>query len=157
MIQWGGAAPASFLRLALTAIAAEYFGAAGATGIVKLFQNDYTPSIASEIGDLVEATFDGYASDELLLAEFSGSKSDAEGNAYRVYTALVRFQQTGVVVTNTVYGWYIVDEGEAELIAAKRFDAPIVFDHVGKDIYQEIAIRVPVGGFEIGDDTTEGA
>lgn len=158
MIQWGAVANVESLRFVLSQWIQIYFGSTTETAVLHLFQNDITPGINTVIGDLVEADFTGYAPVEILLADMAIIRSDVMGNAYDICLANALFHQGNTTINNIVYGWYLEHATPGALLfMAKRFENPIVFDHLNKDILMEIAFRVPVGGLTGGDDTTESA
>lgn len=88
---------------------------------IRLFQNNYTPVAATVIGDLTEATFSGYAQITLAGGAVAGAL-DAENRAVITWNA-VTFTKAGAT-GNTIYGYYIVDNGGV-LLWLERFDAPI--------------------------------
>lgn len=99
----------------------------GAGSLTRLFQNDYTPSALSVIGDLVEADFPGYAA--------AGPQTDwatlvdADTGLHGVgNTDLANFTATsGAGLPQAIYGWYVTADGGA-LLSAIRFPTPVVIN-----------------------------
>jgi len=108
---------------------------------VRLFSNNFVPGSGTGSGDLTEATFDGYAA--IDPTPWSDPVIDPESNTYYLSpTVVVTFTQTGVVVTNTIYGFYLVD-ANGKLIMANRFDVPVEMDALGKQIMLAIKVFPP--------------
>lgn len=109
------------------------FKAAAATTSVHLFKTDVTPSDISVIGDFTEADFTGYAAQ--TIAAWDASQIDAlTGRKFMTPTlgTPAIFTQTGVVLTNTVYGFWLEDNGA--LFFAERFENPVQMDTLGKTV-----------------------
>lgn len=89
---------------------------------VRLFQNDITPTAATTLADLVEATFGGYA--EITLSSTGWSAPVVVGDVAQTdHTPAPQWTATGVSA-QFVYGWYIYDSSQGELIFIERFSAP---------------------------------
>ena len=102
----------------------------GANISLRLFQNNYTPVAASVIGNFTIATFPGYAS---LVPAFGasvtvGGKGTITDAAARVFTC------TGGGAVQTIYGYYVVDTANAQVIYAERFDNPVPIVNNGDSI-----------------------
>jgi len=83
---------------------------------LRLFQNNYTPLTTSVIGDFTEATFSGYAGQNIgswAVAVLSGSK-------YILTAPALTFSHSGGATGNTIYGYYIVTGGIAVAQWAER-------------------------------------
>ena len=74
--------------------------------ILRLYQNNRTPAITNVAGDYLEATFTGYASQAIVSFgnAFLNTSSIAELDA-----SPMTFTQTGTLVTNTIFGYYVTD------------------------------------------------
>lgn len=90
---------------------------------LKLFCNDATPAADMEPGDFTEATGGGYAlkpveSTTDFTKEYANDPPD-------LIMAEQTFTFTGVLTTNpTVYGWLLISEDLALIVAAKELDSP---------------------------------
>lgn len=103
--------------LALTTTPGAFFGA-----IVKLFQNDFTPSRAAVVGDFTEATYTGYAASSAVTwaAPFIDPVAGPT-----VMSNLVAFPAgSPFVISNQIYGYYVVD-GSGNLLFSERFGTPV--------------------------------
>lgn len=96
---------------------------------LHLYKNDYTPVDDSELADFTEADFEGYASE--ALTNWVAAVTDANGRAFTHADSLTFTKGTGGV-SNTVYGYYVVNASNSELVWAERFLAGIVMDTDGK-------------------------
>lgn len=87
--------------------------------VLKLYQNDATPSATSTASAFITATFPGYADVELVPGEWSFT----EGNpSVALYNEHVEFASTGGPQTQQIYGYYIVGADSGLLRWAERFD-----------------------------------
>lgn len=95
---------------------------------MRLYQNDWEPSPEDDAGDYVQATFTGYAA--LNLEDFGASflnldlKAEINGPAHI-------FSQTGVAVTNMIYGYYIVNNQNALVWAERNEAGPVAMNAAG--------------------------
>jgi hypothetical protein len=93
----------------------------GAT--LEVFENDFTPDPATELGDFVPATFGGYASVS-LSGQWGASMKVIDGK-YQRDSAEFTFTCTAAP-TLDVYGWYVyLGSGAGALRMSGRFPAPI--------------------------------
>lgn len=92
---------------------------------VRLYTNNINPTVTTVLGDLVEATFDGYAA--IVLAMTFGYV-DPSSTPY-TQSQLLDWTMTGSVTPETVYGYW-VDDGTDVLMVA-LFDAPIGMVGIG--------------------------
>jgi hypothetical protein len=107
------------------------FAAAAATTKIRLYQNNYVPGPGTVLTDLTEADFDGYA--QYSNTVWNAPTLNAITGRYDITSGgAPTFTQTGTVITNTVYGWYMVDG--SDLVAVERFDTPVEFDTNGKTL-----------------------
>lgn len=86
---------------------------------VRLFKNNFTPTVATVRGDITEANYNGYNG----VAIGWTLNGIVGGDLYEWVMNDQLFQKTAGGTSNTCYGWYIDDYIEAKLIAIKLFDA----------------------------------
>jgi hypothetical protein len=117
---------------------------------LHLFQNNIVPSPASLLADFTEATYDGYAAGSMPL---SGGPYRRTDNSFAIASTF-SFNMTGSTTPNNIYGYYLTDFTNAQLIAAARFANawPMVdaFSHIAG--FVELA--VPQNGIVGGSDPT---
>ena len=157
MLTWDAIANTGWTKVLLQAARDLIFAATPDGAKVRLFQNNYTPSIASVLADFTQATFTGYAQAELLDTMAGLPRIDTDGNVYIVCNSVLSFTQTADTTPNTVYGYYVVSDVGSHIIAAKRFDTPIEFNAAGIALDLELAFRLIATGFQGGDDPTVSA
>jgi len=103
-----------------------------------IFVNDVTPDRDTELGDLTEASFSGYAEQTVLGTAFIAD--GVVGHVgFKVAAPIAFLNSSGSPVD--VYGYYVTDAGGTILLAAARFDAAPVTKEDGESI-----IVVPVWG-----------
>lgn len=120
-------------------------------GDVQLFKNDITPSQLSVYADFTEADFTGYAAVPLGSIGWGGEGLDLDNNAKILANDLAVFTQSGVAVTNTVYGVYFRGPGDY-LLGAYRFPTPIEMDADGNVITLELGLQIPSNAGVAGCD-----
>jgi hypothetical protein len=125
---------------------------------VRLFKNNFTPSPATILTDLVEADFDGYAPVAGYQAAnwtaSPGIMPDGSAIAFHI-GGLANFLDTGNVTPNTVYGMYITtDAAGIRLLGALAFDSPKVMDDAGKFINIDVALVMPANAPALAADVT---
>ena len=101
---------------------------------VRIYTNNYTPTDATLLSDLTQATWSGYSAIALSAANW-GAVTVASHLASSPYTLTLAFTRsvTGTAVSN--FGWYITDSGNSLLYAAARFaTAPLVVTNAGDAI-----------------------
>lgn len=89
---------------------------------IALFQNNYTPSYDTAIGDLVEASFGGY-----LAAALSGHTAavrNPQGLFEVIWDGHAFIADGTISGPQTIYGWYIFNTDH--LMMAERFDTPVI-------------------------------
>lgn len=96
-------------------------------GSLRLFQNDFSPTKFSVLGDFVIADFSGYASK--TIATWGASYLD-ELNVATTLGGLQTWTQTAATVMNIVYGAYYLDSAGA-LVWSVRFDVEENFGSAG--------------------------
>jgi hypothetical protein len=103
----------------------------GSTGSeLKLYQNNFTPTPMSALGDFVEATFTGYAAKTALIT-WRTYNDALDGSQIIDQTILQLFAAGAITSPQTVYGWYLTDGTAAVLQAWGTFDVPYTFSANG--------------------------
>lgn len=100
---------------------------------VRLFSNNYTPIATTVVSDFTEATFTGYAAQNVpaLSTVFTNAAGQAEIDA----NATNFFQATDAVSPNTIYGYWIADETSTPILMwCEKFDTPIDMTTAGKTL-----------------------
>lgn len=99
---------------------------------VRLFQNDFQPSKDSVIADFTPADFTGYATSSAIV--WPDPIISPDGIPY-IIGDLKLFTGTGPFsVSNTIYGYYIVDGAGTKLLWAERFDEAQVVAAAGQSV-----------------------
>ena len=96
---------------------------------VHMFDNNYTPDIGTIVGDLMEATFPGYATS---TAVEWGAVYNIEGGK-AVQGDRKQFTASGAVdPQQTVYGYYLMSgDVSPKYLGAERFDTPVALALAG--------------------------
>jgi hypothetical protein len=98
--------------------------------ILHLFKNNVTPSEATVLADLTEATFPGYAA-----ASIDFTDATISGPVLNVYTLSppgITFTRAAGAGGEDVYGYYVTDHLNAQLLWAQRDPAaPVDLSVVG--------------------------
>lgn len=90
--------------------------------VVKLFQNDYTPTVDSVVGDFTEADYTGYAASAAIV--WGAPFIDPVAGPL-VLGDLKSFPASGpFTVPNDIFGFWIESSG-GDLLWAERFDTPV--------------------------------
>lgn len=114
-----------------------------------LFTNNVALSNSTVLGNLVEASFDGYLRDNLTWDNvFQG-----QSGAYHVNSQLCQFTSTDSTNPQTCYGYFVVSGtgSTAQLLFAELFAEPIVFGSQYNSVL--ISAQFTVGGVDNGDAT----
>jgi hypothetical protein len=83
---------------------------------LKLFSNNYTPVATSAVGDFTEATFTGYT-EKTLDRDTWNAPSSSGGKGTITYP-----EQTWTAGSSqTIYGYYITNNAEDEVLWAEKF------------------------------------
>lgn len=103
-----------------------------AAAVLQLFSNDLDPNVNTLLADLVEATFDGYA--EEAAYTLGGAYIDTDGQIHltgpsKLWTA------TGTTVTETIFGWMLLNTAGTALYLAGRFPNPIPITAIGDGVF----------------------
>lgn len=94
---------------------------------VHLFVGATIPTPNSDVGDFVEADFDGYA--PLDLVPTAPAENPSGWAQADIPTA--HFEASGGTTPNTVTGYYLTDNTDAIFLGAERFPDSFVFDEAG--------------------------
>lgn len=102
---------------------------------LRLFQNDIVPDMNTVIGDFVEADFTGYA--VVLGGSDTAAFVDENGQGILEPQHGV-FVMTADTVTNTVFGFYAVEQDAPDILRfCRRFDTPKTFTLAGDTLIVE--------------------
>jgi hypothetical protein len=137
--------PTDALLTLNNAVSAFLDGVAGAN-VLHLFKNNITPTKNSVVGDFVSADFTGYA--PLTPLSTQAPYLDQNGNA-ALTSPVYQFLETGVVITNTVYGAYVTNAAGTVLFGAVRFDVPVTFSLVNDSANIVLRFTTTETGFTI--------
>lgn len=98
-------------------------GAGGTNLYVRLFKNNLTVTVATNLADLIEADYSGYA--QFNSAAWS-APAVASGDDVFILSPTIVFQKTAGVPTNLIYGYYVtIGTGVgAKLWFAQNFPTP---------------------------------
>jgi hypothetical protein len=89
-------------------------------GLLRLYQNDYTPDEDSTFEDFTEADYDGYDGSE--TPTWSSAATDGTGRAF-TQSEIIQYGHDGGSPTNTIYGYFFTDISD-NLLFAERFAVP---------------------------------
>ncbi len=96
---------------------------------LKLFTNSKNPDKADVPGDYTEATFDGYAA-KTITWEALQNQGD-----YRILSAgLQTWTANGDTVSETIHGWFLTSNDDADLLAAQAFDTTVPVSKSGDSV-----------------------
>lgn len=101
-------------------------GHASLNGSAKLhlFMNNYTIIQTSVLANVTEATYGGYAAQVLGTAVDGGI--DANDRDTWTYPTLTFAATSGASLPQTIYGYYVTDNGSTTLLWAMNFSPTIV-------------------------------
>ena len=88
----------------------------------NLFQNNYTPTLTSQLSDFTVADYTGYAA--VGMADTWGGATWQTQEAAVAYSSTAVFAPTGTAVTNTIYGYYLLDHS-GNLLGGERLANPV--------------------------------
>lgn len=86
---------------------------------LKLYSNNHTPAVGDTVGSLTEVTGGGYTEVTLTFANWSVVAGPPAVATYDDYQDFLFTGPTGG--PGTIYGYYITDNGETQLIWEERF------------------------------------
>ena len=121
-------------------LAADTTTLAPATLACKLMlsQQTFTPNPALVVGDLLEATFDGYAALTGAVGTQLSGQDPTSGNYFTEMKIPVggwRFATTGVThLPQTIFGFALVDNAKAVIYGSALFPQPITLNAIGQVI-----------------------
>lgn len=92
--------------------------------VFRLFQNDIGLSPASTLAAFVECDFGGYI--EIPCDGNVQAPQFVEVGRYRLPVGPFTYSPPGVL-TQSIWGWYIVDTDSDILVSAQHWNTPIVF------------------------------
>jgi hypothetical protein len=107
---------------------------------LKLFQNDAVVTVGTVIGDLVEATFDGYDFAPLTGVGMVYNDPVRGGSSFLASIQFNFVPAGGTPVTNLIYGYFVEDEF-ATAIAVTKFDGPVPMAALGDSIPVTVVIN----------------
>lgn len=97
---------------------------------LHLFQNNHTPDCTeADPSVYTEATFPGYSAQSIL--DFGAPTLDGICDA-RTTTGLYTFLDTGPTPANTIYGYYITDDGGVLIASELNPAGTFLMDAAGK-------------------------
>lgn len=91
--------------------------------VLRLFQNNINPGPENVVGDFVSADFSGYAPSTTVVWGTPYLQSDGTANVAGDLKLFVA--DDPLIVTNTIYGWFLTNAGGTVLLASYRFSDPV--------------------------------
>lgn len=118
---------------------------------IRLAQAAFAPSPTLVVGDLTEATFDGYAEVDLGAAGPTVSSDPGNGDVLLTFPLPVgglHWQCTGGTgLPQTIFGWYAVNQAGTILYASGTLEAPVVISASGQSLDLDyLRLRLPLTG-----------
>lgn len=113
----------AFLLEVAAEIAANALNPIALTPTVKLTKAPFTPTPGSNPATFVEADYTGYGSQP--IAAWGPPHLDDQGQARVDSGTLMNFIPTGTTISNTIYGYWIIDAA-GNLVYAERFANAVV-------------------------------
>lgn len=105
---------------------------------LRLYSNNYTPTLTDVVGDYTEVTAAGYSA--ITLSSGSWSVSVVSGQVVASYTGQI-FTMTAAV---TVYGYYVTDSSATEVLWAELASGgPFTYGSGGGSIYVQLNLYGP--------------
>ena len=106
--------------------------------VMILVMDDFAPSEETVLGDLTEATFDGYAAiDGALGAQPEGLDPANNDSIVDILPAAGMFRWETSGVTNlpmTIYGFALLNAAKNVLYACERFETPVTLTAAGQRV-----------------------
>lgn len=106
--------------------------------LVHLFQNDFSPNPAMEVSDFVEASFGGYDPITVVLGPCPQSNDPATGDSLMdirpTSGGWLWEVSTTTGIPQTIYGYYVTDEGGSVLLGAERLLTPVTLTAVNDSV-----------------------
>lgn len=91
---------------------------------IGLFKNDYTPDVLTAFGDLVVATFTGYAAVDFTRSDNGASILSGNIARTKFFNQLLQWHCNGA--PHTVYGWWLKSTDLNQLLLVERYTTPHV-------------------------------
>lgn len=111
----------------LIAAGGEFDGA-----LVRLFQNDIQPTKDSILADFTIATFTGFATSAAIV--WAGPILNPDGEPIVIGDLKLFTGGSPFTVSNTIYGYYIVDAAGTKLLWSERFALAQVVAAAGQSV-----------------------
>lgn len=105
---------------------------------LMLFKNNLSVNGNTQIGDLVECDFDGYAA--VAAQTFAAAYVGPDGKI-QISAPSVLFGDTGATTPNTIYGWALVNAGKTALYYVEKFDDVLTVDGSGEGFLVQPVVR----------------
>ena len=124
-------------------ILASYFDQQVSDIYIGLYQNDLTPDGETVWGDLVEATFSGYA--RVNPASWTDSHDAEPSPGELVPDGEVVFTHNGGATDNDIYGMFVIHfaGGPITLLYSERFPVvPLAIENLGDNIELDVTLRL---------------
>jgi hypothetical protein len=106
--------------------------------VIILVMNDIAPSEETVVGDLDEATFDGYAALDCALGTQPEGLDPANNDSLvdiLPAAGMFRWETSGVTnLPQTIYGFALLDSTKATLLACERFEDPVTLTAVNQRV-----------------------
>jgi hypothetical protein len=112
--------------------------------LLRLYQNDATPTAGSSLSSFQELTFTGYTEITCNPANWTVTANTSTGAAVATYAAET-FTFSAATAGNTVYGYYVVDNNPTPTVMwAERFtpSAPFNIPAAGGNLVINLSISL---------------
>lgn len=97
--------------------------------LLRLYQNDFTPTQDSEFDDFTEATFPGYTA--IVSGSWTPAFINGDGDA-EIDHDVVTWVATGSSPANTIYGYFVTDAMDNFLFGERNPSGGIVINATGQ-------------------------
>jgi hypothetical protein len=129
--------PALYPDLGLLSILTDYLS--GPIFTVRLFINDYNPSLSSKFTDFVEATYEGYPVGGRPVPAWGDFRVSSPHVGAK--TPLLDFRHTFGPTVQNVFGYFVTKLGDNVVLFAERFGAaPILMKDPGDPLAFSVEI-----------------
>jgi len=88
----------------------------GGSMTLKLYSNDFTPLLASVVGDFTESTFTGYSARTLARSGWGAPATNAQGKGELQFSPDLTWTAAS---SQTVQGYFVVDASNVMIFAEK--------------------------------------
>lgn len=106
--------------------------------ICRLFSNNITPTKSTLLASYTEATFNGYAE---IVVTWNAAVVNA-GDFRQIFSQLLSWIAGAAPTPETIYGWYLVNTGGTEVIAAQRFDDEVEIVNEGDPVQALVTLQM---------------